>query len=278
MKKKIYSIVKEEQTLIYEESSDGKGNILYYKDLQADPIAEKFFEYNESGNVIKETDMEGGIETSRTETEYIEGKISSIKLYISQEIYEETQMTYIPNGHINTHYINGEETGKVIFKNTVNGSEEISYINDELQYKILTVEENRVKKVFVYNENDELVTIEEINLNPSGDETLVQLYDNNRKLLNEYICTYSKGLLAARDYIDYMETKNNCTEKFEYDHKKNLIHSEDSYPNQYKVEFQTIKYDAYNRIVEESGITTGSEHIYMTHFMGVGFHLIHEYE
>ncbi len=278
MKKKVYSLLDEEQKLIYEETKDEKGNLLYYIDYQADPIAEKYFEYDEAGNMTSERDVEGGIETSRTETEYKDGKVVSIKLYISQELYEETKVEYNEEGQINTSYIYGDEVRKVIYKTTTNGSEELSYVGGELEYKLVTVDGIQSKKEMEYNEDEELITTLEYTFNQLGYITKVQLYDQNRKLLNETISTFENNEVVKSEHTDYMDDRNNYIEKLAYDYRKNLIKSELIYTNLNRIEFTSKKFDAQNRLIEETGLIRLHEHVYTTYFEGVGFHLFHEYE
>ena len=114
--RKTYRIFEdEEKVLVYEDVLNESGQILSFQDHQSPDQAEGVNEYDAHGRLTCERDLVDGAEGSRTEYVYNEsGNITSRKLLIAGELYEELSYEFLDNGFIQRRLQNGEEIERSI--------------------------------------------------------------------------------------------------------------------------------------------------------------------
>lgn len=282
MKRKSYSIVEDSRTLIHEETYDENGNIVHSIDCRKTPSVEQNFEYNSDGNLIRQSEIQGGIENSSQIFEYDdEGDIIDEKLFISGSLYEHTSLIKTDSGFIRTMTQDNEEVERLEQNTYGDNWNNRFYRFDELlesQEYTFDTKNNSGETIIKGFEHDFNVVIKE-KYNNKEEIILKEEFHENGTILTTTEIEIENGLTLKESVKDFSNEEVFYDRLFEYDQNDNLISYEVRSSTGALNSFHKRKFDNQNRIIEESGFTNG----YFSGITGVHqnhdrFHLIHEYE
>jgi len=282
MKKYTYLKDEEELTLIFEEHTDVNGNIIYSKDYQADPIAEKKLTYNTSGFLTEETEIAEEVELSRTEFRYDEqGRNTQRTLIIGGELYETLITTYNETGYDVITIREDVEVERLV--KTVNGKDYTNrfYENGELvetQFCESDTFENRLKTT-TYGSHNDLLGVKIETFDDSGMLLKSEEYNAENGLIKEFHAEIQNGLVLKEVFGEYTNGIFELENIYEYNENKNLVKSEMRKLPGELLGFHFYKYDDNNRLIEENGLSNGNyDTIYASYINGSEFHFVHIYE
>ncbi len=282
MKRFTYKILEDQEVLVYEEQYNAQGQVLYYKDYQANPPAEKKICYNESGLLVEEIDISDNVELNRLEQIYNDnGENIERNFFFGEHLYEKITTEFSEMGFTKTTYQDGEEIQKLIQENDDKNYANKFYQNGELlesQFAKYNSETNCSEIKFYDGKNKHVLTRKETYNNLNLLVRVEELNENNN-LLSEHQYEIEKGLITKEIYRDFRSGENEYHITMEYDNKENLIKKDIRTPSGHLVEFYICEYDGQNRMIDEKGMANGSFNaIYGTYANGEEYHFIHRYE
>lgn len=282
MKRKSYSVDKESRTLIHEESYDENGNVVHSIDYRESPPVEQNFEYHSDGNLIRQSETQGGIENSSQIFEYdAEGDIIDEKLSIGGALYEQTSLVKSDSGFIRTMIQDNEEVERL--EKIIDGD---NWNNKFYRFKELLesqeytfdAKNNSGETIIKGFEHDFKVVIKE-KYNSKNEIILKEEFHENGTLLTSTEIEIENGLTLKESIKDFSNGEIYYERIFEYDKNENIINFEVRSSTGALHSFHKRKFDNENKLIEESGFTNG-------YFSGIDdvhknhdrFHIIHEYE
>lgn len=281
MIRKSYSIEEDNRTLIHEETYDENGNIIHSIDYRESPPVEQNFEYNSDGELIRQSEIQGGNENSSQTFEYDdESDIIDEKLFIIGALYEHTTIVKTDSGFIKTMTQDNEEVErleKLIDGN--NWSNKFYRFNEllESQEYIFDAKSNTGKTIIKIFEHDFNMVIKE-KYNNKDEIILKEEFHENGTLLTSTEMEIENGLTLEESVKDFSNGEVFYKRLFEYDKNHNIINFEVRSSTGALHSFHKRKFDNH-RIVEEWGFTNGySSGVTGVHQNHNHFHLVHEYE
>ncbi|MBU2020281.1 MAG: hypothetical protein KJ941_11605 [Bacteroidetes bacterium] len=282
IKRKTYSLEEDNRTLIHKESYDENGNVVHSIDYRESPPVELNFEYDSDGNLIRQSEIQGGIENSSQIFEYdAEGDIIDEKLSIGGALYEHTSLVKTDSGFIRTMTQDNEEVERL--EKNIDGDNWSNkfYRYDELlesQKYTFDAKNNSGETIIEGFEHDFNVVIKEKYSN-KDEIILKEEFHENGTLLTATEIEIEDGLTLKESVKDFSNGEVYYERLFEYDKNNNIINFEVRSSTGALQSFHKRKFDNQNRLIEETGFTncyfSGIDGVHKNHNC---FHLIHEYE
>lgn len=282
MKRKSYSIEENNRTLIHEESYDENGKVVHSIDYQESPPIQQVYEYNSAGNLIRQREIQGGIENSSQFFEYdADGDIINEKLSIGGALYEQTSLVKSDSGFIRTMTQDNEEVERL--EKIIDGDNWRNkfYRFDELlesQEYTFDAKNNSGETIIKSFEHEFNVVIKE-KYNCKDEIILKEEFHENGTLLTSTEIEIENGLTLKESIKDFSNGEVYYDRIFEYDKHQNIVNFEVRSSTDALHSFHKRIFDIHNRLIEESGFTNG----YFSGIDGIHknhnrFHLIHEYD
>ncbi|WP_271766908.1 hypothetical protein [Aquimarina algiphila] len=282
MKKLTYKVIEDEQTLVYEELYNSKNEVIYYKDYQANPHAEKKITFNDLGLLVEEIDLSDGNELNRLELIYDKnGRNTERNFFFGTDLYEKVITEYSESGHVKTTYQDGEEVNRLVTETKGKNYVSKFYQNEKLiesqfsEYDTV----NKCNEIKIYDGDNNLIAIRKETYNHADEVVNIEDVNENGNLLSEHTYEIEKGLTLKEVHRDFRAGESEYNISREYDFNKNLIKMEVRAANNHLIEFYLSTYDDKNRLAEEKGVSNGSFNaIYGSYTNGEEYHFIHKYE
>lgn len=281
MKRQTYNLDSERESLIYEESYDSNNNLIHYIDLQAKPISEKKFEYNNNNQLIKEIEISDGIELQRLEMLYDEkGEVIEQNLLFSGNLYESVKTEFKIDGFVRTTYQDEEEVYRV-----ENTTENKNYINKYFDYGNLSNiqsnkfnEDNLLSENLIYDAENNLLIKRVEELDKEGKLTTYKEFNADNQLINRLEYERVDNKIVKEIKSNFVKDEIDNVVSYDYDENGNLIKTETRTNSGKLVEFHTYVYDDKNRMIEESGVSNGKFNaIYGTYIDSNQYKFGHKY-
>ena len=277
-KHKSYLIKEGKQTVIQEETYDEKGQVIQAIDYRESPAIEKIFEYNSIGQLIFQSEFQGGVEKSSQLFEYNnDGEIVDEKLKIGGVLYEHTLLTKTDTGFVRTMTQDGVEIERLEIIIKENDWSNKFYCHDELLEIQVYNHHLRETKITSFELDMHIIIKEKYN---SKDElVLKEEFHENGTLLASNEFEIQNGMITKESIRDFKEGEKFYERIFDYNKNNDLINFEIRTSTGSLQSFHKRKFDKQNRLLEESGYSNG----YFSGISGIHqnydhFHIVHEYE
>lgn len=280
--KKTYQLFNEGiRELVFEAVLNKNGQVVTYKDHKSSNQTEGLNEYNSSGLLMKEIEINDGEEGSRIEYIYnAKGDLINRKIFVVGELFEEFFIEYLEKG---------------IIERTIQYDEEVKRFVENKEGHNFTRE---------YFEDSELIEKHNGCYNPKTQTSKIEVVDKKGKLLAHKYEEFDKtghlikfeekskkgNLLILSEYeyengkVILEKTNNHSTGQhyvmhYEYDANNNLVSQERSTPSEKLLEYQKWVFDNQNRPIGENGHSAGNFNaVYGNHTEGKKYTFEHVYE
>lgn len=279
---KTYIIEEESKTLQGQKTFDENQRLIYSINYTESPSIENRYEYDETGNLIKQIETQGNIENSAQTFEYGEdGTIIDQKLFIAGHLYEHIKLEKTENGFTRTMFVNGEEIERL--EKSFNGKNwhNSFYLNGELleeQKYVFNTETNTAETEVSNYEDDHFIVIKE-KYNEQSEVTFEEKFLKGGSLLSSTEIEINNGLILKETIKEFLGNDHSYERSFEYDEFNNMTKYECRSSTGALLSFHNRWFNDKNQLVEETGYANG----YFSGITGIQrnneqFHLIHDYE
>jgi len=282
MKQRIYSILDEKKILIQENSFNMDGKIIHSIDFSVHPNVEEFFEYNGEGLLIREFEIQEGVENSSQVFEYDnENEVVDEKLFISGELYEQTIITKTENSFTKIMVQDGVEVERLEKikegKNWTNNFFQNNELLERQEYRYNSKDNSGELTIHIF-EDDTRFSVKE-NYNKNDDIILKEEFNENGSILISTETEYENGLVVKEIIEDFSNTEGKYQNIYKYDDNANMVLFECLSSTGALNSFHRWRFDLQNRLVEESsysnGFYSGITGVHSNHDRS---HIVYEYE
>lgn len=239
--------------LIKIEEFDEENQLLYLKEIAVDGISETKVEYHSFQNIKSETNFLDGEKISLYSYEYnSKDQLISQKMYMADELFEETDISYTSDSKISITKQNGKEISKYISNKQENKTRTLCYEDNEFIEKSILIETKnpRITKEIIYSPEDEILAYENNFFNEDGYLHLYEQLDSNKSILLKEEYEFKESLIVKIIKEGYASIDFKDTIFISYDSKGREIKSETRNENNVIKEFVHTAYDSKDREIE----------------------------